>query len=194
MSTPVAVVFTGKPIDTIVAQGGSASWRAVPHRARQCQYVLCTRNTRAKWSEGPEDHGSLFAIGHVSGVTDAPYNENDDPAKPRYLFQFDRYAIPDFKDPRHQKFWKGHHWPVHYTTLEDTGISLDGLTWIPMLEATTPSATGPAEHAAEADNLDDGLVPPDSGKHRPLTIAEAKHGLSLTFGVPVDAVEITIKG
>jgi len=34
----------------------------------------------------------------------------------------------------------------------------------------------------------------DDGPARPLTIAEAKRGLALTFKVPVDAVEITIRG
>ena len=192
MSTPIAVVFTGKPIETILSQGGSASWRAVPHRVRQCEFVICTRNTRAKWSDGPESHGSAFAVGRLSGVDDAPEDENDDPSKPRYLFRFSEYALLDYKDPKFQKFWKGHHWPVHYTTLEETGIDPDTLTWIPMPnpEKPNPSIMKPID---EAEDLDDGPSHAADG-HRPLTMAEAKFGLSLTFGVPVEDIAITIKG
>lgn len=39
----------------------------------------------------------------------------------------------------------------------------------------------------------DRQIPPDRDVHR-LTIAEAKAGLAATFGVSVDAVEITIRG
>lgn len=208
MSTPIAIVFTGKPLELVVFQGGSASWRAVPHRARQCEFVICTRNTRAKWSDGPEDHGSAWMIGRVSGVDDAPEEENKDPSKPRYRFRFSEYALLDYKDPKFQNFWKGYHWPVHYTTLEDVGIDVAGLDWQPMPdpdpdpasavhEAVKAHGLGALVEASYAGHTEEDVeagMQDGSDFNYPLTLAQAKRGLALTFGISPEAIEITIRG
>ena len=49
-----------------------------------------------------------------------------------------------------------------------------------------PSGTAPAAETSSPNSTNQ--------RPRPLTIAEAKRGLALTFGVPEDAIEITIRG
>ena len=66
--------------------------------------------------------------------------------------------------------------PVSYVELDDLGIDPDKFEFI------TASDVKP-EAPQEADTDD-----------RPLTMAQAKQGLALTFGVPPEAVEITIRG
>ena len=189
-STPIAVTFTGKSIATILSQGGSASWRLARHRARLCEYVVCTRNTKADWSEGSEQHGEAFVIATVKDITPAPSEESAD----RLMFSFGKYApisIP--------KKWTGDRYPVHYTTLEEFGLDLDGLDWQPMPEPD-PDLPSVGQHVPvdpHAD-LDDGLSHDvgsvDDDRDRPLTMAQAKRGLALTFGISPEAVEITIRG
>ena len=203
-STPIAVTFTGKPVDKVLAQGGSASWRLARHRARLCEYVVCTRNTKAEWSEGPEQHGEAFLVGRLSGVEDAPPSENRNHAKPRSLFRFSEYALISMP-----KKWTGDRYPVHYTTLEEFGLDLDGLDWQPMPELS--SDLSPSDEHAAVDphaDLGDGLShdaspgdadpanndPTGDDRDRPLTMVQAKRGLALTFGISPEAIEITIRG
>ncbi len=199
--TPIAVTFTGKSVSLILAQGGSASWRLARHRARLCEYVVCTRNTKAAWSEGPEQHGEAFLVGRVKDIAPAPSEESD----VRFMFAFSEYALISIP-----KKWTGDRYPVHYTTLEGFGLDLDGLDWQPMPEPDPDAMPLPSEVIAgnpHAD-LDDGLPhdagpgdaglantgPIDDDRDRPLTMAQAKRGLALTFGISPDAVEITIRG
>jgi len=80
---------------------------------------------------------------------------------------------------------KGNRNPVAYADLEELGIDPLTLEWEKMpekMEPSVPALTGPL---------------PNGGLHRlcsALTIPEAKKGLSLTFGVPPEAIEITIRG
>ncbi len=93
----------------------------------------------------------------------------------RWLITFSEYAeinVPDV--------WKGGRNPVSYTTLEELGVSLDGVKFKPM-----PSRE---KHPPQASHNAVGA------SHVMLTIAEAKKGLAATFGVKPDAVEITIRG
>jgi len=75
------------------------------------------------------------------------------------------------------EIWKGDRNPVKYATLEDLGIDPSTLKWETMPEQSEKKNTLPT-------------TPSSLG----LTLAEAKKGLALTFGVPPDAVEITIRG
>ena len=69
---------------------------------------------------------------------------------------------------------------MRYTSLNELGISLDGIEFQPMPEtviASTPQAMHPGGSSAPM-----------------LTIAEAKKALATTFGVKPENVEITIRG
>ncbi|MEY9773712.1 hypothetical protein [Sinorhizobium fredii] len=85
----------------------------------------------------------------------------------RWLILFSEYALCNVPDQ-----WEGRN-PVRFWTTKDyKEIDFDALEFQPM-----PEAGGTA-----------------SSKPRGLTIAEAKEGLSLTFGVDPAAIEIIIRG
>ncbi|MGI4793645.1 MAG: hypothetical protein ACRYG8_06065 [Janthinobacterium lividum] len=104
-------------------------------------------------------------VGKVEDIV--PSTETED----RWLIRFSAYALCNVGDQ-----WSGRN-PVAYWTAEDYeegSIDFDALDFRPMPE--------PASIAA--------------APLRPigLTIAEAKFGLSITFGVPASAIEITVRG
>jgi hypothetical protein len=107
------VVFTGKGPNTILHEGGSASWKLNPRRARGCKYLICTRNR-------PHDpsHGSAFLVGMISELT---------PEGDRWIIRFSEYAVIDM--PR---VWDGGHNPVRYVRLSDLGIDLANLVFQPV--------------------------------------------------------------
>ena len=165
------VVFTAKGIDQILSDGGSSSWRLDRNHARQCEFVVCTRNANGTWVEGPEPHHSAFLVGRLKDVVPAARKAT----LGKWLITFSEYALVDVPD-----VWKGDRNPVKYGRLEDLGIDPSTLTWQPM-----PAASDGAPEDTHA-----------SAPHaiRPLSIPEAKEGLGLKFGVPPDAIEITIRG
>jgi hypothetical protein len=68
-----------------------------------------------------------------------------------------------------------------YACLSDLGIDPKKLKWKQMPDTEDGDVTAHEVAAAH---------PPHT---RPLTIMEAKHGLSVAFNVPTEAVEITIR-
>lgn len=166
------VVFTGKSMETILSDGGTNWWHVDRNRARNCEFVLCTRNTKAEWSEGPEDHHSGFLFGRVSGVIPKTNESGED----RFQIQFSEYARVTIPGA-----WKGDRNPVRYvTSLQEYGVNPAELEWRSM---PSPSANGGARPNER--------LPDDDGH---LTITEAKRRLALTFGVLPDAIEIIIRG
>ncbi len=171
-------VLTFKGKEQILSVGGTSSWALNRAHAQKYDFAVCTRNANTRSAEGPEPHGSAFLIGRISNVVTSP--ENPD----RWLLQFSEYAevaIPNT--------W-GNGWrnPVRYTTLEDLGIDFKSLVFKPMPEPTPPSDTAdePSPVVIEA-------MAAEAALPMKLTILEAKEGLSAMFGVPVDAIEITIR-
>lgn len=167
MPDEAAVVFTAKSIKRILREGGTSSWRLDRNHARQCVFAVCTRNANADWVEGPEAHHSAFLVGKIRDVVPAPDSDR------RYLIQFSEYARANIPDA-----WKGDRNPVKYASLEEIGIDPSSLKWEPMPAPGEPPTPGVIALTAVA----------------PLTMAEAKKGLALTFGVPPEAIEITIRG
>lgn len=86
----------------------------------------------------------------------------------RYLIKISEYA--DITQP---DVWQGWRNPVKYTTLEDLEIDVTQLRFKPLEET-------PREHH-EVDPLS-------------LSIAQAKPALARHYEVPIEAVEITIRG
>jgi hypothetical protein len=169
MSDKAAVVFTAKSIKRILNEGGTSSWRLDRNHARQCDYAVCTRNAHANWVEGSEAHRAAFLIGKVSEVVPAP------DTKGRYLIKFSEYALMNLPDA-----WKGDRNPVKYAGMKELGIDPAKLKWQPMPESSEmPDPTPHAKPLALGSAL---------------TMAEAKKGLALTFGVAPEAIEITIRG
>jgi len=168
MTDTAAVVLTAKSIDRILREGGTSSWRLDRNHARQCIFAVCTRNANADWVEGPEAHHSAFLVGKVKDVVAAPDMEG------RFLILFSEYALVTVPDA-----WKGDRNPVKYAHLKDLGIDPAKLKWQKMPEPSEAPVDVPAIKTASGTAL---------------TMAEAKRGLALTFGVPPEAIEITIRG
>jgi hypothetical protein len=178
MSQEAIVLFTAKSIERILHEGGTSSWRLDRNHARQCTFAVCTRNANADWVEGPEVHHSAFLIGKVRDVVPClPTPENKEAAKGRYLIQFSEFARVNIPNT-----WTGDRNPVKYATLKELGIDPSILKWEVMPESVNaPEPVGQ-------------MSPLKSLAVQPLTMAEAKKGLALTFNVAPEAVEITIRG
>ena len=168
------VVFTARSPERIVREGGSQSWVLNAARAKQCNWLVCTQNCHNpdhEFSDATEPHGTAFLLGKVSGVRQSEEDESDD----RWLItisEFARISVPNV--------WDHGRNPVRYASLEELGISLDGLEFQPVPQ--TGSASSPA-----AMKLAESGVPL-------LTIAEAKKALAATYGVKPEAIEIIIRG
>ncbi len=166
-------VFTARSPSRIVREGGSQAWVLNPVRAKQCTWLVCTQNRHNSdhdFEDASEPHGSAFLIGRISGLRRSEENANEE----RWLITISEYAL--INQP---KVWGGWRNPVRYTSLADLGIDPSGLSFQPLraTEESSPKAAADTSHAG-----------------RGLTIAEAKRGLALTFGVEEDAIEITIRG
>jgi hypothetical protein len=99
-----------------------------------------------------------------------------DKGRDRYLVKF--AAVADVLVP---DFWDGSRNPVRYMDAADVkarGLDFDALDFEPCggAPAARPKPT------------------PEAGGVAPLSILEAKEGLAARLGVPVDMIEITIKG
>ena len=171
MAHPAIAVFTANSRDEILEIGGSASWVLSENKARRHQYLVCIRNARNVAFPDHEPHGTAFLVGRISGFK---AHGSDKKGMPRWVIELREYAVVDL--PEAWRDWRN---PVKYTTLEELGIDPKKLKFKPMPAPTKelpPSApTPPAKQGA-------------------LTIAEAKAGLALQFGVAPEAIEIHIKG
>jgi hypothetical protein len=180
MRQEIVVVFTAKSVERILSEGGSAAWRLDRNHARRCEYVVCTRNINSPWGDGTEDHQSAFLIGKIHDVVPCrPTPENAEHEKKRFLIEFDQYARLNIPNA-----WKGDRNPVKYARLDDLGIDPTKLAWETMPHVTE---TPKRDTSREAASMNGAGV-------KALTMAEAKKGLALTFNVPPEAIEITIRG
>ena len=183
MSKEVVVVFTARRLERILAEEGTSAWRLDPNRTRRCEFVVCTRNARShfdqgKWGEGPEDPNAAFVIGKILKVVPSMVPpENNESVKDRYLIQFSEFARVNIPNVRN-----GDRNPVKYTSPEKLGIDFSKLKWEAMPEPDAIPAPVVESLTASISSIG------------PLTMAEAKKGLALTFNVPPEAIEITIRG
>ena len=164
------VVFTADSLDSILRQGGSGDWVVSAKKANSCKYIVCCR--KPNWSNRKEGipARAAFLIGRVAGLLERAGSENDRDQM-RYLIQMADYA--ELKEPN---VWKENvRNPVAYATLDELQIDLRGLKFIPMPEVDA----GTAKEIPGAKQM---------------TIADAKKGLALTFGVNPDDIEIIIRG
>jgi hypothetical protein len=172
MSQEIIMVFTAKTKQLILDEGGTSSWVLDCNRAKLANYVICTRNTKRiiGGKKGNEEHQSAFLVGKTKDVIPCPQ------VPKRYLIQFSEYAIIDVPN-----MWKGDRNPVIYYNAGDEAIAevdFNSLDWQIM-------PTQQIEPLAQRN--------PNDFMANPLTLAQAKAGLALTFNVPVDSVEITIR-
>ncbi|MFF0637809.1 hypothetical protein ACFYTS_35560 [Nocardia sp. NPDC004151] len=163
------VVFTGKSLEKILSEGGSQAWKLDAARAKRCKWLVCTQNAHnyEAFADGSEPHGSAFLIGRISRIS--PSTKPDE-MPGRWKIEVSEYARINEPD-----VWAGDRNPVRYTRLGALGIDLDGLEFQKMERSTTATATLPDASTG-------------------LTIAQAKAGLAINYGVEVDSIEIVIRG
>lgn len=167
---PAIVVFTADSLDSILGKGGSGDWVVSAKKADSCKYVVCCR--KLNWSNRKEGipARAAFLIGRVAGLRQRAGSETPRDQM-RYLIQMADYA--ELEKPG---VWKINvRNPVAYATLDELQIDLRGLKFKPMPEVGT-------ETAKEIPGA------------KQMTIADAKKGLALTFGVKPDDIEIIIRG
>ena len=164
-------VFTANSRDEILEVGGSAAWVVAEKQARRREFLVCIRNARDVDFHDHEPHGTAFLVGRISGLK---AHGTDKKGMQRWIIEISEYAIVDY--PEAWGEWRN---PVKYTTLDELGIDLTKLKFMPMPTPTKVLTLPP---------------PPDRSKAGALTIAEAKAGLALQFGVPPEAIDILIRG
>ena len=127
MTGRTLVVFTYRPIATILAERGSQAWSLNAGNARRCTYIVCTRN-RYFPDAGPdeqaaaqEEHGAAFLVGRITIVEPSPLRSD------RHIVRFNEYAL---LDPQ-PVLWPGARNPVWYVDdIESLDIEPDTLNWL----------------------------------------------------------------
>lgn len=163
-------VLTGRGTETMLDEGGSQAWKIDASRIKDCEYVVCIQNHNQNYFEPKQlsaPHHTAFLVGKLAG-TAAPDPSSDETGTRKKLL-FSEYAEIDLADK-----WPGHRNPVFYGSLEEFGIDVTTLNFKSMPEQKPT--------ARKEDTL------------QPLTIAQAKAGLALNFGVMPSDVDILIRG
>lgn len=153
----VVMVLTGNSLETMFKAGGSGNWVAKANRVQRCQYLVAVRHGNSSFTQDDRPHDAAFLIGKVSGTTEVEDH--------RLVINFSEYAEIDIPHA-----WPGNRNPVTYTSLDQLGIDVSTLSWIPF----------PTER----------IAPPAV---RPLTIEEAKRGIAQALGIAPECIEITIR-
>jgi hypothetical protein len=166
MPVKILCVLTSKSETEIFKHGGTQSWRLAVDRARACKYVVLYRHDQhPDVVSGKSAQGSAFMVGSIKDVIPSTDGTSD-----RWLVTISEFAFCELEDS-----WDGRN-PVAYWQEKDFK------DWLNFQKL--PFEAMPTISAAET-------MPMIGSK---LTIAQAKIGLSNTFNVPIEAIEITIKG
>jgi len=177
MDDSCIVVYTSRPIERMAMEGGSQAWSLNAPRARTYPFVVCAWNPAGPFAHANQglERGEGFMVARVTAVEPAP----EDPR--RYILRFS-----DFARVRIPHVWTGQRNPVSYTSLAELGIDLDSLTFVrnqSSMEVPAPTlepVTG-ARSTISADLW-------------PLPISAAKPRLAAYYDVPVESIEIVIRG
>lgn len=192
-STACLALLTSRSKAMTFRDGGSRAWTLNHKRASSVPYAVLCRNEhgahRPSRKEAPEAHRSAFMVARIRDLV-PDYERPED----RWLVQFDAYAEVDVPDA-----WQGWRCPTIYTTLEELGIDIAKLDFKPMPRAedlpSAPFAGAHGHREGSATAGGPGYEATDAtGEQRPLSIAEAKHGLAAFYGVPPENIEIVIRG
>jgi hypothetical protein len=168
-------VFTNRGLKRLLAEGGTQAWSLKPERVRKLSYVVCAQNRDdGDWGEPTHAQGQGFLIGRITTVDPSPEGRPG-----RYIVRFDEYAEIDV--PKMAFQWRN---PVHYIELDDFGIDPDKLTFKRIDGKEGKPGAAPIAPSAP-------LAPADVV---PLDMTSAKKALSAFYKVPVNAVEIVIRG
>lgn len=169
MSDQTVVVFSGRDLPMMQADGGAGHWTADPGRVGQATYLICVRNCREQWAATDLPHGTACLVGKITGTRPSRY-------KGRIVIELSEYA--EIHVPGAWKtLTEGQRFPVAYLKTEEAmarlGIDLEKLSWQPF---ATEAKTGPAAE-----------LPGQS------PIAQAKAWLANSLGIAEESIEIIIR-
>lgn len=177
MATAIVILTVEGPAK-ILSQGGSRAWRLNEGRARVSEFLVCVQNGNkgewgSMWGVPTEPHNTAFLIGRITEIVPSP-------EEPKRWFikigEYARISVPGV--------WQAWRYPVRYLSLEELEIDPAKLTWETMPDVPETPKRDTSREAA----------PMNGAGGKALTMAEAKKGLALTFSVPPEAIEITIRG
>ena len=202
IKTKSIVVFTHRDVKFLINLKGSTSWVLNPAIARNCDYVICTANSKSELSKKEYEHRSAFLIAKIKNVRQALNLPRD---AHRYMIEFDEYALINEAD-----YWQKGRNPIHYQDTDDLNIDLDLLEWKKIDEDRNLKAV---EDYFEIENAYYDQKDEVSGKFKVkkledkkkkrleaktntegLSISEAKEGLSKYYEIDQDNIEIILKG
>lgn len=167
-------VFTNRGLNRLLSEGGTQAWSLKPANAKKFKYVVCAQNRDdGDWGAPTHAQGQGFLIGKLKDVLPSPEGRAG-----RYIITFDEFAEIDVPNMAYQ--WRN---PVRYIELNDFGIDPDKLTW----KRITPHTDGKPARAVS-------LPEATPAEPLPLDIAEAKKALASFYRVPINNIEIVIRG
>lgn len=158
-------LFTRESIPEILHAGGTGNWVTSADRAQEYPFVILVRNGRHPSSPSDTVHGTAFLLGRISGTRKAA--EAAASGYPRIFIEISEYALIEVPNA-----WSNSQNPVWYVDLATFGIVEDGLQFQPM----------PQKPMSD-------ILP----KEPTQTLADLKQEIARLFGVPVNAVEVTIR-
>ena len=185
------LVFTYYDQNSLLKFNGSQSWALSLGRAKKCKYVICVNNAKSPLSQNFQSHSNGFLVGRISNIARAIGTKLNN----RWIIEFDEYAeinIPDM--------WEGWQNPVKYKKTEEIGINYDNLEWrkVPPRDNEFIKQHMAMENRffGETGNLSNAENTQEEKSATPMTLSleEAKIGLSNKYDVPIENIEIILKG
>lgn len=183
--TSVIGIYTGKDLEKMQLEGGSAHWKASADSVDNAEYIILMRNHRAPWAvKDGVSHGQAFMIGKISGWAASKEHEG------RKVIHISEYALlPDTDN--FKKAWRkltdGQRYPLSYITTDDLleNIDLD----VESLEWSVFEDKSESKNAASAINKTP--IEQDENALSDI-IAEAKHMVACVAGIDESKVSIQI--
>ena len=201
-SQEVFCVYTAHGLEDFEIFGGTAKWKINLERARLCRFVMCAVRAgsmlNAVGNPGAKPR-SAFLIGKISKITPVAvgnplfFTGRKFETEGRSLVEMSEYAritIPEFW----QRGWMT---PTIYRPEEEICdlLKVSDLSQLPFRPLRKAS---PDKISMWTETLAKAIAEPHPKRHAKrvegLTIANAKAGLSTYFGVPIEDIDITIRG
>ena len=192
-------VFTHRSVEFLTKLGGSTSWILDPIRAQNCEYLICSRNNNNGLAESDGiDHKSAFLIGRVSNVVPSlniPRDENS------FMVEFSEFALITLDN-----FWQGERNPIVYldtwSLLTDGYLDFSTLNWQKVPERNLEYvqsyfANENAFYEQRESNVSHSKKRKAEVKNSSvegMSIVDAKKELSKFYSLPLENIEIILKG
>ena len=189
------LVFTHRSVEFLTKLNGSTSWQLNPERAKQCEYVICARNSNSPLAEDDFPHSTAFLIGKISNVVQSLNLPRDEH---RYMIEFLEYAeisIPNV--------WKGWRSPVIYKNTNELeselNIDFKSLEWVSGPSRDHDFIEQYFEHENSFYESRDRVSMKFKEKKKlkskkGLSISEAKDELSKYYEIDKENIEIVLRG